>query len=198
MPLPVWVGSGVRSPGLTLTCPRIAAVSVLQISPNADDIRCILQSCMLFLSLSQRTWLQLNARLFSSQHKASLTLSKWAFAATCDHLVRISNRRSCSKVKLGINQPLPGPLLQRRAVEREVLYSLVSTESKVSKSPPLPLASQRISPFIQKESWCSSNSLLQKIYKSFKREESGLLSFSHHDDCGDGKEGILKPTSPRS
>lgn len=60
--------------------------------------------------------------LFSTKphsHRASGNLQ-----LTCDHLVCISNRTSCSqRLNQELTNPLPMPLLQGVVMEREVLYS---------------------------------------------------------------------------
>lgn len=48
---------------------------------------------------------------------------------TCDHLVCISNRTSCSqRLNQELTNPLPVPLLHRGGMEGEVLYSPFPTE----------------------------------------------------------------------
>lgn len=88
-------------------------------------------------------------------------------------------------------------LLQRVGVEREALYSPVPTESKVTTGSPLPLLGKsKTQSLYTKGILIFLQFLTQKIYKSFKLEESVFLSFSHQDYLSDGKEGILKCTLP--
>lgn len=142
MPLPARTGPKVRSLGLTLTCPGIA-VSVLKSKQNADGMRCIiygLQSCMLFLSVPQRTWLWLNVALSSFcsaqnlAHTGQVSIGSNMWSIGSDQ----KQEKLLSKAKLGINPPYSHAPLQRGGVKREVLYSLVPTESKETKSFPLP------------------------------------------------------------
>lgn len=144
MPLPARSGPEVRSLGLRLTCPGIV-VSVLKSKQDADDTRCIiygLQSCMLFLSVPQKTWLWLNVGL--SSFCSAQRLTHTGQVGICSNMWSIGlyqkHEKLLSKVKLGTNQPLShAPPSEKGSRKRSTVFSCPYWEKRNKEfSSPMP------------------------------------------------------------